>query len=150
METFHVTIRAFVFNRTALTPVWSDCLFRNITCLSALIMELPAWTITFREVNKRSATPEFQAIYGHPRFITSFTKTRHWSTSSDRGIQSTYYFPNSLKSILILSFHLRLYISSDLFICFQIQNQTCFLGASSSSFHVPEWAIEGAWIVLSV
>jgi hypothetical protein len=51
---------------------------------------------------------KFPAFYGTRRFITVFTRAFHWSLSWARSIQSIPSHPNSLRSILILSTHLRL------------------------------------------
>jgi hypothetical protein len=50
----------------------------------------------------------FPAVYGTRRFITVFIKARHWSLSWARCIQSKHFQHISLRSILILSSHLRL------------------------------------------
>jgi hypothetical protein len=49
-----------------------------------------------------------QAFYGTRRFITVFTRALHWSISWARSIQSIPSHHISLRSILILSSHLRL------------------------------------------
>jgi hypothetical protein len=54
------------------------------------------------------------SIYGIRRFITVFTTALHWSLSWARVIQSTPSHPISLRSILILSTHLRLGLPSGL------------------------------------
>jgi hypothetical protein len=50
----------------------------------------------------------FPVFYGTRRFITAFTRALHWSLSWARSIQSPPSHPISLRSILILSTHLRL------------------------------------------
>jgi hypothetical protein len=55
------------------------------------------------------------AFYGTRRFITVFTRALHWSRSWARSIQSIPSYPISLRSILILSNHLRLGLPSRLF-----------------------------------
>jgi hypothetical protein len=50
---------------------------------------------------------DFSKFYGTRRFITLFTIAFHWSISWARSIQSIQPHPVSLKSILILSTHLR-------------------------------------------
>jgi hypothetical protein len=57
----------------------------------------------------------FQEFYGTRRFITVSTKALHWSLSWARSIQSIPSHPLSLRSILILSTHLRLGLPSGLF-----------------------------------
>ncbi|PNF43097.1 hypothetical protein B7P43_G02301, partial [Cryptotermes secundus] len=48
------------------------------------------------------------------RFITVFTRALHWSLSRAKAIQSTPPHPISIRSILILSTHLRLGLPSGL------------------------------------
>jgi hypothetical protein len=50
---------------------------------------------------------EFNAFYETRRFITVFTRACHWSLFWARCIHFTLSHPNSLRSILILSSHLR-------------------------------------------
>jgi hypothetical protein len=57
----------------------------------------------------------FAAFYGTRRFNTVFTRSLHWSLSWAISIQSTPSRPISLRSILILSTHLRLGLPSGLF-----------------------------------
>jgi hypothetical protein len=47
-------------------------------------------------------------LYETRRFITVFTKTRHWTLSRASWIQFAPSIPISLRSILMLSYHLRL------------------------------------------
>jgi len=58
---------------------------------------------------------KFPSFYGTRRFITVFTWARHWSVSWAKFIQPTSSYSFSLRSILILSTHLCLYIPSGLF-----------------------------------
>ena len=58
---------------------------------------------------------KFPEFYGTRRFITALTSFRHLSLSWTSPIQSTYPYPTSWRSILILSTHLRLGLSSGLF-----------------------------------
>jgi hypothetical protein len=57
----------------------------------------------------------FLAFYGTQRFITLFTRALHRSLSWARSIQSIPSHPISLRSSLILSTHLCLYLPSGLF-----------------------------------
>jgi len=70
----------------------------------------PSW-----EANNPQEVKKFTAFYGIRRFVTPFTRARHWSLSWDRCMQSTYSHPISLGCIIILSSHLRLGIPSGLF-----------------------------------
>jgi len=56
----------------------------------------------------------FPAFHGTRKFITTLTSVRHLSLSWNNPIQSTYPHPTSWRSILILSTHLRLGLSSGL------------------------------------
>ena len=55
---------------------------------------------------------KFPAFHGARRFITALTSVRHPSISWASQIQSIYPHPTSWRSILILSTHLRLGLSS--------------------------------------
>ena len=55
---------------------------------------------------------KFPAFHGTRRFITALTSVRHMSLSWASPIQSIYPYPTSLRSILILSTHLRLGLPS--------------------------------------
>jgi hypothetical protein len=57
----------------------------------------------------------FPTFYGTPRFIIVFTRALHWSLPWARSIQSIPPYPISLRSILILSSHLRLNLPRGLF-----------------------------------
>ena len=58
---------------------------------------------------------KFPAFHGTRRFITALTSVRHLSLSWVSPVQSIYPHPTSWRSILILSTHLRLGLSSGLF-----------------------------------
>ena len=58
---------------------------------------------------------KFPAFHGTRRFITALTSVRQLSLSWASPIQSIYPYPTSLRSILILSTHLRLGLPSGLF-----------------------------------
>jgi hypothetical protein len=57
----------------------------------------------------------FPAFYATQRFITAFTRALHWSLFWARWIQSIPSHPISLRSILMLSTHLRLRLPSGRF-----------------------------------
>jgi len=57
---------------------------------------------------------KFPAFHGTRKFITALTSVRHLSLSWASPIQSIYPYPTSCRSILILSTHLRLGLSSGL------------------------------------
>ena len=57
---------------------------------------------------------KFPGFHGTQKFITALTSVRHLSLSWARPIQSIYPHPASRRSVLILSTHLRLCLSSGL------------------------------------
>jgi hypothetical protein len=57
----------------------------------------------------------FPAFYGTRKFITVLTSAHHLSLSLANSIQSPQPLPTSSRSILILSFHLRLGLPNGLF-----------------------------------
>ena len=70
-----------------------------------LLEKLSGWQL----VNK------FPALYGTRRFITAFTSARYLFVSWAKSIQSIPPHGTSWRSILVLSFHLRLGLPSGLF-----------------------------------
>jgi len=76
-------------------------------------MEQSPWEADSHSVKK------FPTFYGTRRFITVFTTARHWSLPWTRWIQSTTSHPITLRSILILSYNLRLGLPSGLFQIFR-------------------------------
>ena len=89
----NVTSRSFatVPKNYLLTP-WCRVLLQELTGLQ-LVKKLPAF-------------------HGTRRFITALTSVRHLSLSWASPIQSIYTHPTSLRSILIVSAHLRLGLPS--------------------------------------
>jgi hypothetical protein len=76
----------------------------------------------------------FPAFYGTRRFNTEYTRPLRLFLSWARPIQSTSPHPNSKKSILILSIHLRLGLPSGLFhYGFPTNNLYAFLFCSNSA-----------------
>jgi hypothetical protein len=70
----------------------------------------------------------FLTFYGTRRFITVFTRLRHWSLSWARWIQSIPHHPISLRYISILPSHLRPGLPSGLFPSgFPTQNTKCII-----------------------
>jgi hypothetical protein len=65
------------------------------------------------EANNYLASREISRLLW--RLITVFTRTRHWSLSWARCIQSTLFHPVSLRSIRMSSSHLRLGLPTGLF-----------------------------------
>jgi hypothetical protein len=61
-----------------------------------------------------AALAKFPTFYGTRKFITLLTRAFHWSLSWTRSVQSIPSHPISVRSISILSTHLRLGLSSGL------------------------------------
>ena len=86
---------------------------RLITILTYL---LTPWNrVLLEKLTGSQVAKEFPAFYGTRRFITAFTSARHLPLSWARSIQSMPPHPNSWSSILILSYLLRLGLTSGLF-----------------------------------
>jgi hypothetical protein len=88
---------------------------------SDLYLSLPhslthSWSWAFLEkLSIVQLLKNFPAFYRTRKFITVFTRARHWSLFWARSIQFIQSHPISLRSILILSTHLRLGLPSGLF-----------------------------------
>jgi hypothetical protein len=78
----------------------------------------------------------FPAFYGTRRFITMFKRALHWPLSWARSIQSILLYPIYLRSILILSTHLRLGLPSSLLFSGFHQYPTC-ISLLSHSYYMP-------------
>jgi len=76
----------------------------------------PWTTVLLDKLIATQPVKKFPAFYGTRRFITVFTPARHWSLPWARCITSTPFQPTSLRSVLILSSHLRLDFPSGLFL----------------------------------
>ena len=72
-------------------------------------------TVLLEQLTDLQLVKKFPAFHGTRRFITALTSVRHLSLSWASPIQSTYPHLTSWRSILILSTHLRLGLSSGLF-----------------------------------
>ena len=79
-------------------------------CFVLLTYLLTPWSTGLPE----KLVSKFPAFYGTRRFITAFTTARHLSLSWARSIQFMPFQPISLRSILILSFHIYMGLSSGL------------------------------------
>jgi hypothetical protein len=88
-------ITSYMPNYTYLLTPWSRVLLKKLTVLQLV--------------------KKFPAFYGTRRFLTAFTSARHLSLSWASSIQSSHPHPDSWRSVLILSSHLRLGLPSGLF-----------------------------------
>jgi hypothetical protein len=76
--------------------------------LTDWLTDWPAWsTVLLEKLTVAQLVKEFPALYGNRSFITVFPRRRHWSLSWARWIQCAPSHPSSLRSILVLSSHLR-------------------------------------------
>ena len=71
--------------------------------------------VLLEKLTSSQLVKKFPAFYGTRRFITAFTGARHLSLSRATLIQSKLPHPTTLRSILMLSYHLRLRLTSGLF-----------------------------------
>ena len=77
---------------------------------------LTPWSrVLLEKLSGSAASQEITRIFGTRRFLTVFTSARHLSLSWANSIQSSQLPPNSWRSILILSSHLRLGLPNGLF-----------------------------------
>ena len=77
---------------------------------------LTQWnSVPLEKLTSSQLVKKFPAFYRTRKFITAFTSARQLSLSCSRSIQSIPPHPNSWRSILILSYHLRLDLPSGLF-----------------------------------
>jgi len=70
--------------------------------------------VLLEKLNGLQLVKKFPAFHGTRRFITALTSVRHPSVSWASPIQSIYPHSTSLRSIVILSTHLRLSLASGL------------------------------------
>ena len=75
----------------------------------------PSCRVLLEKLAGLQLVKKFPAFHGTRRFITALTSVRHLSLSWASPIQSTYPYPTSWRSILILSTRLRLGLPSGLF-----------------------------------
>jgi len=81
-----------------------------------LLYLLTPWSrVLLEKLTGLQLVKKFPAFHGTRRFITTPTRGRHLSLSWASPIQSIYPPPTSWRSILILSIHLCLGLTSDLF-----------------------------------
>jgi hypothetical protein len=86
---------------------WTHILYNLLTYLRS-------WALLEKPPILRSLK-KFPAFYETQKFITVFTRALHWSLFWARSIQSTPSHRICLRSILIVSTHLRLGLPNDLF-----------------------------------
>ena len=91
--------------------------FQRVTKLqNSITYLLTPWSrVILGKVTGSAASQEIPRIFGTQRFLTVLTSAHHLSLSWANSIQSPQPPPNSWRSILILSSHLRLGLPSGLF-----------------------------------
>ena len=89
----------------------------NVSCdFTILTYSLTPWCrVPLEQLTGLQPVKKFPAFHGTRRFITALTSVRHLSLSWASPMQSIYPHPTSWRSILILSTHLRLGLTSGLF-----------------------------------
>jgi hypothetical protein len=125
----------FSVRQTTGANIESNCSFRYERAYS----HVHSWSWAFLEKPPvGQLLKNFPAFYGTLRFITVFTRALHWSLTWARLIQSTRCHPISLRSVLILSTHLRRGLPSDLVPSSSLTNILNALLFSPFSF-LPVW-----------
>ena len=116
-----ITYTTFIFVFFQLPPtLQSSFLICTQYLLTYLLTYLLSYLLTpwckvlLEELTGLQLVKKFPTFHGTRRFITALTIVRHLSLSWANPIQSTYPHPTSWRSILILSTHLRLGLSSGL------------------------------------
>jgi hypothetical protein len=94
---------------------WVERCSNRLQLYSATCLFTPWSTVLLVKLTVLQLVKKFAEFYGTWKFITVFTSYSHMSISWASLIQSIPPHRTSWKSILILSFHLRLGLSSDLF-----------------------------------
>jgi hypothetical protein len=96
------------------------------------------------KVTSVSASQEFPTFYGTQKFITVFKTARHLFLSWARSIQSTLSHRIYLRSILVLSSHLRLRLSNGHFSsAFPTKSPYEFFFMALATRHIP---IRNYWL----
>ena len=90
-------------------------LLRTVFCAAEFTYLLTPWCrVLLEKLTGLQLVRKFPAFHGTRRFITALTSVRHLPLSWASPNQSIYPHPNSWRSILILSNHLRLGLPSGL------------------------------------
>ena len=90
------------------------CLLNRITYLLSYLLT-PWCRVLLEKLTGLQLVKKFPTFHWTRRFITALTSVLHLSLSWTSPIQSRYPHPISWRSVLILSIHLRLCLSSGLF-----------------------------------
>jgi hypothetical protein len=105
-----------LYNLLECPTLRSNVLFSSLFSNALTLFEV--WLARRSRVLQKSPVAQLlknsPTFYGTRRFFTVFTTARHWSLSWDRIIRSTPPYSICLRSISILSFHIRLGLPSGL------------------------------------
>jgi hypothetical protein len=91
----------------------------------------------FWEATNCSPTQEFSKSYGTRRFITMFTRARHWSLSWARSVQSIPLHSVYLWSNIVLFFYLQWCLPKDFFVSGSPKAKTLFAFLFSHACYMP-------------
>jgi len=114
-------------------------------------MELKWRKVILEKLTVTQLVKIFPAFHGTHRFITVFITTHHWSLPWAKCSQSTPSHPISVRSIIILSSHIRLNLLSGLFPSrFPTKNSVCIPQYSQQTtvpaLHPTGWRINSGRI----
>jgi hypothetical protein len=116
---------------------------RTLTCYllvsrNVVILEVsPCSRVLLEKVTVFQVVKKFPTFYGTRKFITAFTSARHLSLSWASSTHSIPLHPNSWRSILILSSHLRLRLTSGFFLQVSPPKPCIRLSSPPYALHAP-------------
>jgi hypothetical protein len=87
---------------------------RSSDKVSTCTNQLTPWSRVIKELTFIQPLKKILTSYATKRFVTVFTRVLHWSLFWARSIQSIPLYAIPLRSILILTSHLRIFLPTDL------------------------------------